>query len=367
MKKVIVSLVSEQTAPNIYLIKNYFNKETESFVFLNTEEMWFKSILDNMIRSLNLPQDKIKEKIVPSDDPVGVQSVLDSFGFNFTDNFHIVNVTGGTKIMALVTNNYFANKNNRLICYLPFGKTRYQTLYGDDEVKISSYLTLRENLTSYGIKVISRKEPLKSREFNQKFKEELLCKYREKGVMQKLNTIGKSTVSGKKAHSKFLEYDRQLKLDIIAKFPDDGALDYNTAKGSLYLESGWFEEYVYQSLTGIGCVKRSDIFLNVKVDKDGADNEIDVLFIYKNSLHAIECKTRKKASGNTLISDTFDKQKALSSKLGLSAKMYLFTLAETTEKQYKKANSLENIEIINRKKLESTKNFADLFGDLFKG
>jgi hypothetical protein len=368
MNKVIVSLVGEQTAPNIFLIKN--SLDASKFIFLTTKKT--NIITENICNVFKIPENKIKSIIVNQDDAGDIRKKLNGARFDFDNNEYIVNITGGNKLMSFVTYNYFVN-NNCKICYLPIGFTKFQCLhpqYGNapDTPKM---LTFDEYIKSYGVET-KFNDPFKKTAFNLDFKNNIFYIHRE--IIRKLVELQNCKKFKNKYRDKnekiisddeFNAYHSVFDINELIKLRQDCKSEHFTYKLVKHITGGWFEEYVYQSLKKAAqkLIHENDVKLNVSISKNGVDNELDVMFMYKNQIHIIECKT---GIDDSFIKDTLYKQKAISSGFGLNPNMYLFSMDKVKENDIRRAKSF-GIKVVDIDKLNfSGDNFLDNFGNLFK-
>src|SRR5690554_7453771 len=152
MKTLLISLVSDQTLPNVQLIKEMKSEVTE-YLFISTEKMekkgcrrWIEkaAALDKDNSSLN----HIVVKEFSFDDIV---EKLDKFDFS-SFNKLILNLTGGTKVLTLAAHDYFKQLG---------ADVYYVTGYENEYIKIfpgrfkqvnhfSSKITIAEYLYAYG-------------------------------------------------------------------------------------------------------------------------------------------------------------------------------------------------------------------------
>jgi hypothetical protein len=109
-------------------------------------------------------------------------------------------------------------------------------------------------------------------------------------------------------------------------------------KETKYLTGDWFEEYVFFKLLNLGLFLKNELGTGFQIIKNGVTNEFDVLFIFKDSLQVIECKTSiwlDKAHSKTIIGETIYKSDSLKNKFGLFAKTSIFTLSDISSVRLK--------------------------------
>ncbi len=150
---------------------------------------------------------------------------------------------------------------------------------------------------------------------------------------------------------KLFETEKNIKLlDFLNNIEFETEKENKLSKKEIqYLTGGWFEEYVYNLIAS----KYNDfIMLNPKISKSElTNNELDVVFTFKNSIYVIECKTLVETEEGDIVNETIYKIQALKKDFGLTAKSYLFTLDEIKkEAQNKRAKSFD-INIIDKNTL----------------
>lgn len=332
MATILVSLVSEQTIPNVLLIKELH--DIDRYLLISTEYMESKSkekshcIIKGSGRE---PTRFFDPVIVVEDSLLDIEEKLKEIDFDDNDHF-IVNLTGGTKIMSIGVYNFFRKKQSEIV-YVPIGKNLYRKIF--PEVKhrdhnIAYRIGLEDYLNSYGIDILhgdrmnnlAMQPEVTARFFEtycQASPEDLaifdaLRPYRSKKKMSISNIDGLAELLAR--------------YQIVPKTPD--RLDKYEVQ---YLTGEWFEEYIYTLLKTHLHLPDTAIGRSVKIQRrqNKAQNEFDILFTYENALYVIECKTSifDPQSERNLFNDTLYKLAALRRDFGLLVKAYLFTLSET--------------------------------------
>ncbi len=362
-KKVLVSLVSAQTIPNIEFI-NEFKNEIDSYLFISTEFM--ESSKMNRTNCILEGADIIKSEyqiiIVKEDSVSDIEFKLANI--NNSDKY-IVNLTGGTKMMSIATYNFFS-KENAEIYYKPIRTNQIISVKDDSVFKeINNRIGVIDYLKSYGI-AINRKtdfadftnQEITKKIFNVFLKgkinyktiERLRTKYRSKKAKYTIYDIEQTEDEELriKELSIFLE-----KLGFENKTKEDAVI---TKKEIVYLTGGWFEEFIYFYFKEQLSLNNYDIELGVHLKKSETvlDNDLDVVFTYNNILYVIECKTamalNEKVS-TSLFNETIYKASALRAKFGLTVKNMLITLSNMTHPNidYNERASAMNIMLYDRK------------------
>ena len=312
MKRILLSLVGEHTIPNVQLIKE-FEHEIDEFFFMTSERMEeeFENRTDWIINSVQLPNEKTNRIII---DPHCLHSIEDNLkanSFNRSDEYH-VNLTGGTKLMALVALNFFRNYPNAFFYYVPKGGSEFLQVYPKDRRvtrKFKYRITLFEYLTAYGLKIESKEKIYKPVKDAEKLMDKVL---QSGGMLSKLPEI-------KKAKSYKLSEDKK------------------------FYSGGWFEEYIYNTIKSNFELKDKEIGMGVKLQNSLTENEYDVVFVKNNIVYVIECKayfgySKLKAK----IEKDLYKLSALDDDFGLDAQSVYITTIDLGKGDRRELKTLQN-------------------------
>jgi len=264
---ILISIVSKQTIPNILFIKEK-QAEVDKFLFVNTEYT-LKGKFSERIKTVCgiAEEDCVNVKVVEDNVMDVIQQIRLKFEehrlFDYTR--FLVNVTGGTKPMALGVYTFFEKKiNNAEFYYITFPKSnQYQRLYDDcppEYYDLNYRIPLKDYLLAYGFSIDTIQTDL--------FKD--------------------------------FEYTKKLALmpvkDAIAEIKQYVQKGMEEKAQRYYQYNGYLEEYIYTVFkTQLGladdCIGLSVKTLQPLVD-DGeiSDHELDVIFTYENQLYVIECK-----------------------------------------------------------------------------
>ncbi len=227
----------------------------------------------------------------------------------------ILNVTGGTKIVALAAFQAFYFNSRRIIYLDTFNNQLLQLApetvsfpVQDNLVKVHDYLV------AYGMNplpdTISVEE--KRRPDLQELAELLI---NDETLLSRLNTAIDRCGNNKSSSINLDLNGLGDKAELLAgMLVQSGVVDWTsssnlhipTADKIFFCNGGWLEEYVYWMVKELS-LKGLDLAMNVRVEWDGkgrqqTENEFDVLFTHDNRLHLISCKTsnpeRQTATGS---------------------------------------------------------------------
>lgn len=369
MSKILISLTSQQTIPNVLFIKEVEN--VDKYIFICTLQM--EEQLKNIINAVNIgtQSDKILVDAYSLDN---IKTELVKYQFNHTAEY-VINVTGGTKIMSLAVYQYFSQFPKVKIYYLPGdNNTFYQEVYPDigQQKSLKYRVGVTEYLTSYGIEVLNPADITPN----------------SKDITRNYFEFYKSTKKRQhnEAINELFQYMFTKKGGIITNKIQNfiSSIGFQTAQFNQlndsevrYLATNWFEDFTYYLIKhNLGLedrfIKRG---VQINLKKTDTLNELDVIFIYNNTCHLVECKLGLKGGGNsTEIKDFFEKTAyklgALKEQFGLTVKPYLFTLEDRLRQNgeiksvYKKRADQQQITIVDRNILLSNSKSKTFFEEI---
>jgi len=352
MKRCLVSLVSDQTIPNV-LVALHFRPDT--LLFLTTESMEEKKKTDAILQCLSMRGLDYSERhwkvYVKEDSLLNIEQELARWSQNQEEEFdYIVNLTGGTKLMSIAAYDYFQAFGSSMI-YVPIPKNEFLTPFPKRRPKapeaLKERLTVCEYLTAYGFKVANASDLDRKKELAERRKEltrHIYQNYQElKSFLADLYEAMKSAAEDRKRLKKGLSFEVPLRPsakgeEILREmgFQESASgwikKDFNREDYE-YLRGGWLEERLYLALKE-ALPAKSDVLLGVQyTNREGTFNELDVLFTLENRLYLVECKSLDAAEGSeqggavTLTSFLY-KLGALRQEFGLTPLGYLATTSE---------------------------------------
>ena len=136
----------------------------------------------------------------------------------------------------------------------------------------------------------------------------------------------------KEAKTTFQFFEKQKKQKFHLSDEIKKSHQAETATDKKYYAGEWFEEYTYLRIKKELNLREQDIAMSLKIyreDSQNNDNEIDVAFMYENTLYIIECKVSMLGYGKKpqqTIEEFLYKLAAISKDFGLIVRPYIFTL-----------------------------------------
>jgi hypothetical protein len=356
MTKVLVNIVSDQTIQNVQFIREF--ADIKNYLFVSTEKM--KDKLEWIKKTLQLSNDT-NEVIVSEFDTENIKTELYKL-LNLQDEYY-VNITGGTKIMSLSVYEVFKQLPNSTIYYMTGRNNDYLILHPENKKnKLQYQLGLLEYISSYGITLKDAGQNIHhliEKPTNTKLFYDFFVSMPEKP--QSLSCLRK--ILQENTLPEIYRFDGDKKKIDCTKVPDLQLLlsnlhytePYITTEYGAYLTGLWLEEYAYNKIKEILQLTDNQIGKGLKLQKkdvmNKGDNDFDVMFIWKNELYIIECKTShfvptsekmldkkgkevldengkpKNKSKNDLTTYIY-KLDALRKEFGIFPKAFIFTLSD---------------------------------------
>ncbi|NPA45636.1 MAG: DUF1887 family protein [Chlorobi bacterium] len=311
MKRCLVSVVSKQTLPNYLLIKE-LEESTDRFLFISSKKMEREKKTADLAVTAGIPKDKMLKVLIEEDQYFRAHERLDKLHLP-ADTEYIVNLTGGTKLMAIAVREYFERFPNVRFFYVPLDKNTYKEIHDDrlaDERPFTYRISVAEYLSIYGM----RGEP-SERLFNERQVLELYKDVRSTGY----------------------ELER-FPLKKLKKYIPP----YKITK-QMYTK--WFEEYLYYRIKGILRLEDRFIATGLKLysklplapgenrSSHQNDNEVDIFFLYKNRPYIVENKFslgKREVNIDALVHALF-KMSGVNRRFGLNVYATLATLSDLDE------------------------------------
>jgi Domain of unknown function (DUF1887) len=311
----LISLVSDQTIPNVLFIKQF---HADRYVFLETDHTRDKKLTEAIIKAVQRPEISNLSDNVLVDAENFNQCLLDLEQLQIPEGVVVLHITGGTKIMALAVVSYFADHfDGRYSIYYKGLKDDFaKKIFPTDGVSIPlslNLLTIQEYIFAYGLE----------------FK------------MPSDRNIAKENES-----KQMLSHFR--KRENLEQFKSKGHVIYDHVKNKFNGE--WLEIALALEIQEFLKLDYRHIIYGAKMGNPGEDGiEIDIAFLYKKNLYIIECKYFPDKSNNikSKIKPDWYKLAGLRLRFGLSAKSF-FVIANTippvNQKDFDETKKVNNIE-----------------------
>ena len=359
MKKILVSLISEQTIPNIIAAAYY---KPDILWCISTERMEKErktECVENTLRLKGLlsPTKNLEKIIVDQDSLTDCINKIESLIEKVSNEVeYIVNITGGNKVMALAAYEIFREIGQKVVIdYIPLGKNELVQIFPRKKplkiCEIRERLNLEEYLSSYGF-CIQNKNSLEKVKTNALSHREasqwILDNYEQlKGVLGFLY-INLKDARNQKGYHLSATFDRDpaiIELEMLDKHGfviKDRLITKDMKKDEIvYLTGGWFEEFVFTEVYDIVQDNiLNDAMIGVKIESlSGASNDLDIAFMKDNSFYHIECKTLGNEEDQSIIREEVYKKGVISTLLGKGERraMICITQSQISEAIMKRA------------------------------
>lgn len=330
MKRIIVSIVSEQTVPNYLFIKEKCERGiVNDLLFVSSEK--FRNRIEWIVKTIRSNDYQINfEEVIFLEGEEERWEDMESRLLDVLskDNHYVVNLTGGTKYMSLLVQHVFEQFESEF-AYIPYPKNYILVPRQNTSLSLKSRLSIKEYMSNYGVdcdgKLCVKDASYTDYFFDRFIKGNLdfdiidaLRNYRDRKIqVSKVEfCLGTEKYPQIKGLNDFLKQIR---------FPNEQE-DVLTKYETQYLTGGWFEEYMYHKIKAN--IHPQDIGLGILIRRTerSNQNDLDVVFTLGNKLFVIECKTG--IDGERMFNETVYKATAIKETvLGLSANTFIVSLA----------------------------------------
>ncbi len=376
-----VCLVSGQPTPNLTPILSDAWRP-KKVILIVSEQMkpqaeWLRKVLKRHGVKCDI------EEIGDVFDIQAISSRLEQLLKQYENKKIAFNITGGTKPMAIAAQSvaffnsqayFYVNHNNNEIQLHTTDGTDDQIIKDTPKIK----LTLRDYLDVHGYEILSEKKEEKAKRpsvVSQLMQTLVNDAKLFSDAIGSLNWIAKEA-----SESQTLQYTFDKKHQYLLKnenfnrvldwFKDadliqlkgsgtETQLHFKTEDARNFANGGWLEDYVFGIVKDIKNTGKNiqEIAENMEVKniRHNSTNELDVLFLARNRLHLIECKTRKFAEDGDKSSDTLYKLDSLTELGGLNTKGMLISFRGLDQYTLQRAKDL-GIEVIKAEQLWNLEN-----------
>lgn len=369
-------LISDQAAPSLLPILDPEFKPKEA-VFLVSDKMKSNAeALEKVFKEKNIKVTLVRiENIYDFHE---MESCFISLIDQYEGKNIALNVTGGTKLMAIVAQNIFA-MGGKPIFYVDSDNNQILFIRHDEKEPkerripnktLNCQIDLKTYLSAYGMVYKSTRKPLASERLIANLEPFIKQYDKYKDDIPLLNAYAsESQKSGFKVDFKHHKVKslvtllEELHHKDLLDF-DNHRIDFRDTIHKDLLNGIWLEEITYKAIENIKSIQDKALSLEVgnssydqnkkqyALQNQGNQNEFDIAFIAKNRLHIIECKTQiMNKEGGLKSEDILYKLEALKNYGGLMTKKCLVSYFEVPESVKNRAKEL-HVEIIQGKDLQ---------------
>lgn len=373
-----VCLVSAQAAPNLLPILDSAFKPKKAIFLVSKTMKQRAEYLAKTFEKLNV---KVKLKNISDEFNFGL---MEDEIFKLVEEYEnesiALNVTGGTKLMSIAAENAFSALG-KPIFYIDTDSNHILFISKNEEQKWLPNLEMKAKnkidiyLSAYGSTVLSTQNPIERKKYLPAI-EPFIKNYDNYTQVIPLLNLHATLSQSNGYKSEYTKDNKKtgkldellLGLDYQGLLNYDGqTIDFKNREIKTFLNGGWLEDYTYFQLKEIANIE--DIACGADVanpkfklgkneynsENKGNKNEFDIVFMAKNKLHIIECKTQlMDKNGGIKADDILYKLETLKDYGGLMTKKCLVSYFDVPEQVKNRANFL-NIEIIQGKDLQRLK------------
>lgn len=350
MKTILISLVSDQTPPNILAIHHF---KPDELLFISTKKMEKKNKIPAILTTLDRLGLKCQSDsiIVQEDSIVDCHKKIGEWMKGKEDAEFVVNLTGGTKIMSIAAYEFFKGYSSKMI-YVPISKNEFivpsPKKRPGKPVKLDLRLRVIEYLTAYGFTVVNefhldryREEAIKRKELsewiagnydNLKNLLKWLC-----GILRTHRNDNHFPLKDNFFDASSEENQLMSKLNFTY---NEGVVLKELNKSEInYLTGGWLEEFCFVKVSELVGQGIDDAVIGLQLrNSQGGNNEFDIMFTRDNALYFIECKSLDQNEDKK--TDALYKVGALQKELGLRVESFLVTTSPYILKDGKTKQSI---------------------------
>ena len=323
-----VCLVSKQAMPNLLPVLDEAWRPSRVVLAASPQMRSAARALEGVIKGKG---QKIGVEILDLPDAYEYEALNEAFLnylVNHSEESIALNVSGGTKLMAVAAQEVFRSLG-KPVMYVNVESDEV-ILIGDAtrSQPLGASLTVRELLEAHEFTVEQQQTPQVPRDLRDTCARIVDHVGASGRALGQLNLLAVKAKGAPRLRLQLSEQqlDSRSLIQIIALFEDAGQLrldgswlEFTDDDTRQFVNGGWLELHAYQSVQDLrGTFKRfSDVVMNVRViHPDGKTrNEADIAFLYRNTLHLIECKTAnlapEGASGDDKATEAIYKMEAL--------------------------------------------------------
>lgn len=317
-------LVSAQAAPNLLPALDPEIKPERAVLVVSEKMKARADALEGVLREVGVHTSRVV--LEDEHDFVKLQNALLEVAARHDGDRIALNVTGGTKLMALAAQAVAT-------------EAKWEVFYVDldtDEVialgpsprrkKLASILRLPHYLRAYGYKVEKEAEqPPAGRDYDKLLKTLIVQIGSLEKPLGRLNALAHEAEAQRRLEVPMDNMDHHFE-NLLRNFEEAGVLRIRSDKlrfaseaDRAFAKGGWLEHHVYRIVAGATAELgiRDKAANLVVIDDTGVKNELDVAFMARNRLFVIECKTmRMDKEGDTKANDALFKLAEVSRRVG---------------------------------------------------
>jgi len=298
-----ILLVSAQAAPNLLPALDPALKPSEAVLIVSSKMQTRADALEAVLREAGVKTSRIA--LEDEHDFAKLENALLGVADEREGQTITLNVTGGTKLMALAAQSvaqaykwpvFYVDADTDEVIWL--GKESHRQ-------PLTQQLRLPHYLRGYGFSLVEGIERPQPSQLHNDLLSTLITQVGSlEQALGQLNWLAQDAEEKKRLHATLSERQRDSRsLEALLRiFEDAGVLrvqgdtlSFTDEHERAFAKGGWLEHHVFRTITTLsGKLRIRDKAANlVVVDQSGVKNELDVAFMAKNRLFVIECKTAR--------------------------------------------------------------------------
>lgn len=304
MSRIHVCLVSAQPIPNLIPLRMDELRPKKVILLVSPDMKIQAERLERVVREWGIATEKTP--ISPYDLNSARETCLSLLAQYETDEI-MLNVTGGTKIMAFAAFEVF-RQMGRPILYVDTQDQRVDLLSPTlGTVPFKSVIKVRNYLAAYGQQILSAEDHTKISSAHRHVIEAIVADV--PAVERGISILNKYASPYRSSRTFPLEIEIEQHdmaderfQEVLTLFAQNGiitirgnAVTFPSLSSVEFASGGWLEEHAYRIVSSLN---PTDAKIGVKIrwdsNRSGApDNEYDVVFTVNNRLYLVECKTKR--------------------------------------------------------------------------
>lgn len=352
-----VLLVSAQAAPNLLPALDPELKPNEAILLVSKKMAGRATALESVLREASV---KVSRLILDDEhDFSALEKVMLDFALTRDGEDIALNVTGGTKLMALAAQSV-AQAAGWRIFYVDVDTDEVIWLGKEAQrKKLAAQLRLPHYLRGYGFRL---EEGIEHPPAERRHNELLQTMVSQVGSLEaplgQLNYLAQIAEDKRSLHidlSAEQQDSRSLEA-LLRNFESAGVLSvtgskiqFSSEQDRNFTKGGWLEHHTYRTLSAV----HSELGVRDKaanlivVDESGVKNELDIAFLARNRLFIVECKTARMDNPRAgKANDTLFKLSEICRRVGgLGTKGMLASYRQLGDSEKKLAKAL-NIDVV---------------------
>ncbi len=297
-----ICLVSAQAAPNLLPVLNPEIKPNEVVLLVSAKMQSAADALQAVLLELGIRVSTIALENEHS--YADIEQTLLSVAEDRVGQEILLNLTGGTKLMALVAQSvaqayqwrsFYVDMDTDAIVWLD------QQTPGE---KLGEQLRLTHYLKSYGFDLVEKPQRPQITPQQRELTQTLITQIGSlEGALTQLNWLAQQAEDNRQLQVRMDERQQDSRnLEALLRHfetaaalsVNNGTIQFPSEAARDFVKGGWLEHHVFNRVCALtGALGIRDKAMNLEVTNQGVKNELDIALMARNRLFVIECKTAR--------------------------------------------------------------------------